>query len=215
MGLVALAVVSAMACKSRNSSHLASQAHREASTTGETWTSTTHARGTDLRMPGVTIREQVRFDAKGRLAFADTHVQANNALAETHIICEPGEHRVIVERGGQRVEWIVPGDEPWILAPVRGLAGQPIATPLVAWATWRTTRDSEWVRLVSPLDQRSDVVPRDQYVVDRTVIVGDQAVEIDAQFVQSISIGGVALSRSADASGTFRFLQDGMIATLR
>jgi hypothetical protein len=110
----------------------------------------------------------------------------------------------VVERAGRRVDWTVPGDEPWVLAPVRGPAGEEVPTPLVAWTTYRATRDAAWVRLVLPLEQKSYLVPRDQYVVERTVIVGDQAVEVDDHFVRSIKIGGVELARGALGTA-FRF----------
>ncbi len=48
-------------------------------------------------------------------------------------------------------------------------------------------------------------MPRDQYVVDHTVVVGEQAVEVDDQFVRSIMIGGVALARGAAIGTAFRF----------
>ena len=99
--------------------------------------------------------------------------------------------------GQNRIEWHIPGDEPWILGPVESPAGAIVPTALVAWTTYRATRDTEWVRLVLPLEQKSYVVPRDQYVVDHTVIVGNHALEVDDQDAWSVIIGGVEILRGA------------------
>lgn len=208
IAVVALAFAPLAACEPREAAPMEPSAdvQREAVPDGEVWRSTTRAPGTSRRTSWVTVREEVRLDREGHLSYADTVVRDDVGSPELRVLCEPREHRVVIERGGRRLEWTVPGDEPWILASVRGPAAEPIQTPLVAWTTWRATRNSEWVRLVVPLEQRTFVVPRDQQVVDRTVVVGDTSVEVDAEFVRAIRIGGVELSRAAGGIyGAFRF----------
>ncbi len=63
---------------------------------------------------------------------------------------------VVIVGAGQPPLWHVPGDEPWIVALATGPSGEPVATPLAAWVTYRATRDAAWVRLLRPLEQRSD-----------------------------------------------------------
>jgi hypothetical protein len=133
------------------------------------------------RAGNVTVFEEVRLDAAGHLLHADTVVRDDGGSPEVHVVADPPTHRVVVERGGRRVEITIAGDEPWILAPPNDPKGDPIATKLLAYTTYRAAQSSEWLRLVRPLDQTSYLVPRDQYVIGHTVIVGEQAIDIDEQ----------------------------------
>jgi hypothetical protein len=182
-----------------------SEARLDAQFPGESWHAETRAPvPSGGRLAWVAIEEEVRFDADGRLAHAVTRSRDDNGAPEVKVTFDPPARTVVIERAGRRVEWQVPGDEPWILAPAKGPAGEAVPTPLVAWSTYRATRDHEWVRLVLPLEMKSYLVPRDQYVVDQTVVVGDQAVDVDEQFVRSITIGGVELARGS-LGKAFRF----------
>jgi len=182
-----------------------SEARREARFPGESWHADTRAPiPSGGRLAWISIEESVRLDSHGRLVHAETRSRDDANSPEVKVTFDPPSRTVVVERAGRRVEWRVPGDEPWVMAPAKGPAGEVVPTPLVAWSTYRATRDHEWVRLVLPLEQRSYVVPRDQYVVDQTVIVGDQAVDVDEHFVRSITIGGVELARGARGEA-FRF----------
>jgi hypothetical protein len=182
-----------------------SEARLETQFPGESWHASTRAPvPSGGRLAWISIEEDVRLDPSGRLSHAVTRSRDDANLPEVKVTFDPPSRTVVVERAGRRIEWTVPGDEPWILAPVKGPAGEVVPTPLVAWTTYRATRDTEWVRLVLPLEQKSYVVPRDQYVVDRAVVVGDQAVEVDDHFVRTITIGGVELARGALGSA-FRF----------
>ena len=182
-----------------------SEVRREAQFPGESWHADTRAPVPSAgRLAWISIEEKVRLDSQGRLVHAETVARDDAKSPEVKVTYDPPSHTVVVERAGRRSEWQVPGDEPWILAPARGPAGEVVPTPLVAWSTYQATRDHEWVRLVLPLEQRSFVVPRDQYVVDQTVIIGDQAVDVDELFVRSITLGGVALGRGARGKA-FRF----------
>lgn len=190
-----------------STSQPASEARLETQSSGESWHSDTRApAGRNALQNGwMSIAEDVRLDASGRLVHAETRArgEAPNSL-ETKVTFDPPSRTVVVEREGKRTEWSVPGDEPWVLAPVTAPAGTTVPTPLVAWTTYRASRDAQWVRLILPLEQKSYVVPRDQYVVGGTVIVGDQAVDVDAHFVRSIQLGGVELARSA-LGAAFKF----------
>lgn len=160
---------------------------------GESWQATTRAAHS-------SIDEDVRIDPSGRLVHAVTRAR-DDAGAEVRITFDPPSHTVVVEREDHRTTWTVPGDEPWILAPVRAPGGEESATPLVAWTTYRATRSTEWVRLVLPLEGKSYVVPRDQYVVDHTtVLVGDHAAEVvrDDTLASSIVIDGVVTRLEPD-----------------
>lgn len=186
---------------------LEADVHREAVPRGEIWRATTTTRGKGPRPSWVTIREEARLDSSGKLLGSETRIADDIGSPEVRVMTDLADRRVIVERSGRHVEWSVPDtNEPWILTPVRGPAGETIPTPLVAWTTWRATRHAEWVRLVNPLEQKTFIVPRDQYVVDQTVIVGEEPVQVDDQFVRSIAIGGVELDRRAgDIHAAFRF----------
>jgi hypothetical protein len=127
----------------------------------------------------ISIAEEMRLDPSGQLVHAEIRVRDDAGYVEESFTFDPPSRTVVIERSGRRVAWSVPGDEPWILAPLTGPSGEVVPTPLVAWATYRVTANTEWVRLVLPREQRSYVVPRDQYVVDGTVIVGDHAVVVD------------------------------------
>lgn len=182
-----------------------SEARREPQFSGESWHADTRAPvPSGGRLAWISIEENVRLDARGRLVHAETRARDDVSSPEVKVTFDPPSRTVTVERAGRRIEWQVPGDEPWVLAPARGPAGELVPTPLVAWSTYRATRSNEWVRLVLPLEQRSYLVPRDQYVVDQTVIVGDQAVDVDDHFVRSITIGGVELARGS-LGQAFRF----------
>ncbi len=196
----------ALGCTPRNASpQPGSEARREAQLSGETWHADTRAPvPSGGRLAWISIEEDVRLDSQGRLVHAETRARDDVSSPEVKVTFDPPSRTVVVERAGRRVAWQVPGDEPWILAPVQGPAGEVVPTPLVAWSTYQATRNNEWVRLVLPLEQRSYVVPRDQYVVDQTVIVGDQAVDVDEHFVRSITIGGVGLARGSRGQA-FRF----------
>ena len=173
---------------------------------GESWHASTKAPVSIAgRLTWLSIEEEVRLDPEGRLVHAETRSGDDARTPEMKVTFDRPSHKVVVERAGRLLEWEVPGDEPWILAPATGPAGGVVPTPLIAWTTYRATRNSEWVRLVLPLEQKSYVVPRDQYVIDQTVIVGDQAVEVDEHFVRSISIGGVELGRALGKAPAFRF----------
>lgn len=204
-GLVLAGVVSA--CHGREAlPEVGADVSREPIAAGEVWRGTTTSPGSSGRPSRVTVREEVQLDREGRLVRADTLVRDDIGSPEVRFLLEPREHRVVVERGGRRTEWSVPGDEAWIIAPVRGPAAEPIPTPLVAWTTWRATRKSEWARLVAPLEQRSFVVPRDQHVVEQTVLVGETWAEVDEHFVRSIRLGGRELERGPGAAhNAFRF----------
>ena len=182
-----------------------SEARLETQFPGESWHADTRAPvPSGGRLAWVSIEEDVRLDPSGRLYHAETRARDDGGAPEVKVTFDPPSRTVVVERAGRRIEWTVPGDEPWILAPAKGPTGEVVPTPLVAWTTYRATRDNEWVRLVLPLEQKSYVVPRDQHVVDHTVIVGEQAVEVDSHFVRSINIGGVELARGALGSA-YRF----------
>ncbi len=179
-----------------------SDVRQEAHETGETWRASTRLRDTSRqRAAWVTVDEEVRFDAAGRLVFAETRARDDAGTPEVHVTFDPPAHKVVVERAGRHVEWKVPGEQPWIIAPVMSPTGEPIATPLVAWITYRAAENNDWVRLVRPLEQKSYVVPRDQYVVGTTVVVGDDAVEVDDRFVRAISLGGAPFARATHAGG--------------
>ena len=182
-----------------------SEARLETRLPGESWHAETRAPvPSGGRLAWIAIQEDVRLDPEGRLVHAETRSRDDGGSPEVKVTFDPPSRTVVIERAGRHHEWQVPGAEPWILAPVRGPAGEAVPTPLVAWSTYRATRDSEWVRLVLPLEQKSYVVPRDQYVIDQTVVVGEQAVEVDDFFVRSITIGGVALGRGSRGKA-FRF----------
>ena len=182
-----------------------SEARLETQFPGEAWHADTRAPvPSGGRLAWISIHEDVRLDPQGRLVHAETRSRDDAGSPEVKVTFDPPTRTVVVERAGRRVEWQVPGTEPWILAPAKGPGGEAVPTPLVAWSTYRATRDNEWVRLVLPLEQRSYVVPRDQYVVDQTVVVGEQAVDVDDHFVRSIKIGGVELARGARGKA-FRF----------
>jgi len=202
----AITTLLAMGCRPHESApQPASEARRETQFPGESWRADTRAPvPSGGRLAWISIEEEVRLDPSGRLVHAETRARDDARAPEVKVTFDPPSRTVVVERAGRRIEWSVPGDEPWILAPAKGPAGEAVPTPLVAWTTYRATRETEWVRLVLPLEQKSYVVPRDQYVVDQTVIVGDQAVEVDDHFVRSITIGGVDLARGARGSA-FRF----------
>ena len=204
--LVAAAILVAAGCRPQDAAPQPnSEAHREARFSGEFWHADTRAPVlSGGRLAWISIAEDVRLDREGRLVHAETRARDDAGAPEVTVTFDPPSHTVAVERAGRRIAWSVPGDEPWILAPVHGPGGEAVPTPLVAWTTYRATRHSAWVRLVLPLEQRSYLVPRDQYVVERTVIVGVQAVEVDDQFVRSINIGGVELARGARGTA-FRF----------
>ncbi|MDB4943715.1 MAG: hypothetical protein JWP97_3249 [Labilithrix sp.] len=181
-----------------------SEARLERREPGESWHATTRAAiPSGNRLAWIAVEEDVRLDPAGRLVHAETRTR-DGAEAQITVTLDAPSHTVVVDRGGKRETWTVPGDEPWIIAPVQGARGEKVPTPLVAWSTYRTTRDAEWVRLVLPLEKKSYVVPRDQYVVGSTVIVADQAIEVDEQFVRTIVLGGVELARGARGTG-FRF----------
>jgi hypothetical protein len=210
-GLVCVALLAGAAyggasCEERSPKpELGSEARRDPAPAGggEAWRATTRVPAAGAR-GWVSVREEVRLDASGRLLFADTRVTDDAGSPEVHVTCDAAGGRIVVERAGRRVELAVSGAEPWILAPVRGPSGEVIATPLVAWVTWRASQRAEWLRLIEPLEQTTWVVPRDQYVVGTTVIVGDEGVEVDDRFVREIAIGGVELARNG-AGAAFRF----------
>lgn len=207
--------VAAMACGKQQQAQPepGSEVRQEAHESGETWRASTKLRDNSRsRVTWVTIDEEVRLDSTGRLLYAQTHSRDDVGTPEVRVTFDASAHNVVVERGGRRVEWKVPGEQPWILAPVRSPAGDPIVTPLVAWTTYRATHNSEWVRLIRPLDQQTHVVPRDQYVVGSTVLVGDQAVEVDERFVRTITFGGASFPR-ANHQGAFRFRAGGIEST--
>jgi len=183
----------------------ACEVRKEAGDALEEWHATTRAPVPAGRATvWVTIDETVKIDAAGRLVFAETRLHDDISTPETRVVFDPPHHRVALDRAGRHVEWSVPGDEPWILAPAATPFGSPVATPLVAWVTYRAAERHASLRLVRPLDQESFVVPRDQYVVDQTVVIGDQAVEVDESFVRGITIGGVELARGVVGTA-FRF----------
>ncbi len=185
-----------------------SEARLETEFPGESWHADTRAPvPSGGRLAWISIEENVRLDSQGRLVHAETRSRDDAHSPEVKVTFDPPSRTVVVERAGRRIEWQVPGDEPWVLAPAKGPAGEVVPTPLVAWSTYRATRNHAWLRLVMPLEQRSHVVPRDQYVVDQTVIVGDQAVDVDEHFVRSITIGGVELARGVRGArgAAFRF----------
>ncbi len=198
-------ILLATGCRHDGAPQPGSEARLETRYPGESWHADTRAPiSSGGRVAWVSIEENVRLDPSGRLFHAETRTRDDSGAPEVTVTFDPPSRTVVVDRAGRHIEWTVPGDEPWILAPVEGPAGEAVPTPLVAWTTYRATRGAEWVRLVLPLEQKSYVVPRDQYVVDRTVIVGDQAVEVDEHFVRSITIGGVELARGAGGKA-FRF----------
>ncbi len=203
LAIVALsAVVLASGCRTRDGAlQPASEARLDEQASGEAWHADTRA---PVAAGWISIAEDVRLDPSGRLMHAVTHARDEGSSAEFKVTFDPPSRTVVVERAGSRVEWSVPGDEPWIVAPVKGFSGEVVPTPLVAWTSYRATRDNPTVRLVMPLEQKSYVVPRDQYVVDRTVVVGEQAIEVDDKFVRSIKIGSVELARGSRGSA-FRF----------
>lgn len=188
-----------------------SEARRESRGGGEAWHATTRAPIRQSQgMSWVTVDEDVELDATGRLTMAVLRVRDDTGSPQVHVTFDVSARRVAVERGGRHDEWCVPGDEPWILEPVRGPGGRAIPTPLVAWTTYRATRRSEWVRLVRPLAQQTLVVPRDQHVVDTTVLLGDEAVEVDDSFVRRMPIGDVELARGF-GSTPFRFREAAIV----
>lgn len=195
------------ACERRQQARpgASSEARQQTDAEGETWHASTRLRASARSLATwATIEERVRFDAAGHLVRGETWARDDAGNPEVHVVFDRPARTVVIERAGRRVEWIVPGEEPWILAPVHGPTGEPVATPLAAWVTYRATLNHEWVRLIHPLEQRSYVVPRDQYVVGTTVIVGDQAVEVDELFARSIDFGDASFAR-ATHDGAFRF----------
>lgn len=172
----------------------------------QSWHATTRAPvPSGNRLAWISIEESVRLDPTGRLVHAETRAHDQGGSPDVHVTFDVPSHSVTVEQAGKVSSWTVPGNEPWILGPVTGPQGEVVPTPLVAWTTYRATKESEWVRLVTQTPHTSYVVPRDQYVVGTTVVVGDQAIEVDEQFVRSIKIGGVELARGGAHGSAFSF----------
>ena len=183
-----------------------SEASLDTSFTGQSWHATTRAPiPSGNRLAWISIEENVRLDPTGRLVHAETRSRDEADAPPVKVTFDAPSRTVTVNRDGKDSSWTVPGDEPWILAPITGPHGEVVPTPLVAWSTYLATKDHEMVRLVLPLEHKSYVVPRDQYVVGNTVVVGEQAIDVDEQFVRSIKIGGVELARGSSKGTGYRF----------
>ncbi len=184
------AIVATTACHAAGP-RAGSEIRHETRSTGDAWHATTRAPiRIGERTSWITIDEDVELDAAGRLIGAELRVRDDAGSPAVHVVFDPPARKVSVDRAGRHDEWTVPaGDAPWILEPVRGPDGRAIPTPLVAWTTYRAAERTEWVRLVRPLAQDSFVVPRDQHVVDETVILGDEAVDVNESFVRRMRMG--------------------------
>ncbi len=171
--------------------------------TGETWRGKTvlPSNGT-----WVTVDEEVTLDASGRLLHAFTRVTDEGGIPESTWV-ERGTDTVTIERGPEVRRFHPPVDRPWIYAAVHGSDGAHIATPLCAWTTYRVAAKESNVRLVE--GRTSSVVPSDQLVVDTengtTLAIGEDGVDVDARFIQTLRLKNLTFAREAGNDGTYSF----------
>lgn len=147
----------------------------------------------------VTIDEEIVLADDGTLVRAYTSVQENGE--ETRTWYEPRAELVTTTaKSGTRHEHIANDGAPWIYGPVHATHGETIGTPLAALATHRAAEHHP--RLLRVASTGSQLVPVDQLVVGSTVIVGDDAIDVDGDGVRSLHLGAVetTLVRTGDAN---------------
>lgn len=139
----------------------------------------------------VTVDEEIVLADDGTLVRAYTSVQENGE--ETRTWFDPRAELVTTAgKAGTRHDHVAADGAPWVYGPVHAAHGEAIGTPLAALAAERAS--AHHPRLLRVAATGSQLVPVDQLVVatgegTSTVLVGDDAIEVDAAGVRALHLG--------------------------
>ncbi|APR75045.1 Hypothetical protein A7982_00391 [Minicystis rosea] len=160
---------------------------------------------TEVQAGGHTLRiaEDATIDAAGHLVRAEIVITRGcDGPTEEHVTFDRARGTVISATPGGDVEWSVPRDAPWAIAPLT--RGGP--TPIAAWIGARAASDGESVRVIRADRRSSYRSPADQMVIlherGATVLLDDTVAETDTAFVHDVRAldGGAPLGRRHEST---------------
>lgn len=146
------------------------------------------------------VEEAVTLDADDHLVSAYVRVEQPGHLPASMWL-DRGASTVTVAQGTEVARLAAPTDAPWGYEPA-------VATALGAWVIARAAASGAPVRVVHP--DRSELVPADQLLVatddGAVAVVGDDAVRLDARFVESVELRARATTLSRTEASADRWV---------
>jgi hypothetical protein len=153
---------------------------------------------TEVTLPGeahpLLLEESADIDASGRLVTATAELRRGPRGAELvrSVRLDAARGRVTVRGARGESTWLVDTDYPWIYEGTFAAVAPEMesVTAVQAWVARRASQGGSRIRAIDIGDRSSHVTIASQVLLDdgasKWVVVGDEAVEVDSDFVRAL-----------------------------
>jgi hypothetical protein len=139
------------------------------------------------------VVEEAWIDPAGNLLRVAISVSSRcGESVETRVVLDRPSGTVHVEGGDGSGSFEVPGDAPWVYAPVADATGFAPSTPVAAWVAFRAARHAPVVRVIDAGRRTSYHTTPDQVAIPTelgtTVVLGYDGIDVDDGFVRELRL---------------------------